>query len=402
MPLDTDDLIVFFTDGISETMNEAFDCYGEQRLAKVLEQYAHLPFEQLRSFIFADLRAFAGAADQHDDMTMIMMKVEAGWRAGRGGVGMAELTVIFRTASNIEASVVQALLDSHGIESVRTSGPPASLFPFTVNPMGETRVSVREDDAEEAVRIIESHREQVGGGLVVPLPQQFAALEARLGYRFRDRGLLEHALTHKSKAHEDPSGGVIDNESLEFLGDAVLGLVIADALCRTFPDSSEGQKSKIKAMVVSTTSLAELAERLQLGDHMILGRGEEKTGGRRKQALLADTCEALIAAIYLDGGLEPARQFILRELGEAVEQARHARLFRPRSQVTAAGRRCRASAGRCRTTASPAKSVPSTASCSTSKSSSAAKCSPRASGGPRRTRSRTRPRARCGQLKKEG
>ncbi len=234
---------------------------------------------------------------------------------------MADLTVIFRTASNIEASVVQALLESHGIESVRTSGPPASLFPFTVNPMGETRVSVREEESEEAVRIIESHREQVGGGLDVPLPQQFAALEARLGYRFRDRGLLEHALTHKSKAHEDPSGGVMDNESLEFLGDAVLGLVIADALCRTFPEFSEGQKSKIKAMLVSTTSLAELAERLELGEHMILGRGEEKTGGRRKQALLADTCEALIAAIYLDGGLEPARQFILRELGDAVDEA---------------------------------------------------------------------------------
>ncbi len=234
---------------------------------------------------------------------------------------MTDLTVVFRTASDIEASVVQALLDSHGIESVRTSGPPASLFPFTVNPMGETRVSVREEEAEEAVRIIESHREEVGGGLVVPLPQQFAALESRLGYRFRDRGLLEHALTHKSKAHEDPSGGVMDNESLEFLGDAVLGLVIADALCRTYPAFSEGQKSKIKAMIVSTTSLAELAERLDLGEHMILGRGEEKTGGRRKQALLADTCEALFAAIYLDGGLDAARQFILRELGDVVEEA---------------------------------------------------------------------------------
>lgn len=234
---------------------------------------------------------------------------------------MSELVVVFRTASNIEASVVQALLDSHGIESVRSSGLPAGLFPFTVNPMGETAVSVREDEAEEAVRVIASHREEVGGGLVVPLPQQFAALEARLGYRFRDRGLLEHALTHKSKAHEDPSGGVIDNESMEFLGDAVLGLVIADVLFRTFPEFSEGQKSKIKAMVVSTASLAELGERLGLGEHMILGRGEEKTGGRQKQALLADTCEALIASIYLDGGLEPARQFILRELGEAVEAA---------------------------------------------------------------------------------
>jgi ribonuclease III len=234
---------------------------------------------------------------------------------------MADLTVVFRTASHIEASIVQALLDSHGIESVRTSGPPSSLFPFTVNPMGETRVSVRDHEAAEAVRIIDSHREQVGSGLVVPLPQQFAALELRLGYRFRDRGLLEHALTHKSKAHEDPSGGVLDNESLEFLGDAVLGLVIADALCRTFPQTSEGHKSKVKAMMVSTASLAELAERLDLGDHMILGRGEEKTGGRRKQALLADTCEALIAAIYLDGGLEPARQFIMREVGATLEAA---------------------------------------------------------------------------------
>jgi sigma-B regulation protein RsbU (phosphoserine phosphatase) len=76
VPLAVDDLIVFFTDGISETMNEAFDCYGETRLVKVLEQYSHLPFEQLRSFIFADLRSFAGAADQHDDMTMILLKVE--------------------------------------------------------------------------------------------------------------------------------------------------------------------------------------------------------------------------------------------------------------------------------------------------------------------------------------
>jgi ribonuclease-3 len=233
---------------------------------------------------------------------------------------MSELVVVFRTGSTIEASVVQALLESHGIQSVRSSGLPAGLFPFTVNPMAMS-VSVREDDGQEAVRIIESHREEVGGGLVVPLPQEFAALEARLGYRFRDRGLLEHALTHRSKAHEDPSGGVIDNESLEFLGDAVLGLVVADALFRTYPEFSEGQKSKIKATVVSTASLAELAEQLGLGEHMILGRGEEKTGGRRKQALLADTCEALIAAIYLDGGLEPARQFISRELGPALTAA---------------------------------------------------------------------------------
>src|SRR6185503_9096863 len=107
----------------------------------------------------------------------------------------------------------------------------------------------------------------------------------------------------------------------EFLGDAVLGFVVADMLFHEFPHYHEGQKSKVKAALVSTTALAALAERLGLGEHVLLGRGEEKTGGRRKQALLADTCEALIAAIYLDGGLDAARQFILRELGPALEAA---------------------------------------------------------------------------------
>ncbi|MCC7240342.1 MAG: ribonuclease III [Acidobacteria bacterium] len=235
---------------------------------------------------------------------------------------MSALVEIFRTWSEIEATVVQALLESHGLRAVRTAGPPPGVFPFTVSTLGETRVSVPDDEAEEAMRVIASHREQVGGGLVVPLPQQFAALEARLGYRFRDRGLLEHALTHRSKAHEDPSGGVVDNESLEFLGDAVLGMIVADALYRAWPTSSEGQKSKIKAGLVSTIGLAEMAESLGLGDHMILGRGEEKTGGREKPALLADTCEALIAAIYIDGGLEAARAFILREIGPRLDAAR--------------------------------------------------------------------------------
>jgi len=161
----------------------------------------------------------------------------------------------------------------------------------------------------------------------VPLPQEFDALEARISYRFKDRGLLEHALTHKSKAHEDPSGGVADNESLEFLGDAVLGLVVAEMLFRSFPTYSEGQKSKIKANLVSTVALAELAEQLGLGEHMILGRGEEKTGGRRKQALLADTCEALIAAIYLDGGLDPARNFLMREFQPGIEAAKEPDYF---------------------------------------------------------------------------
>ena len=237
------------------------------------------------------------------------------------------LTVIFRTHSEIEANVVEALLDSHGLETLRTSGPTPGLFQFRLSPLGETCVAVRDEDAAEAIRVIDSHREQVGGGIVVPLPQELDALEVRVGYRFKDRGLLELALTHKSKAHEDPSGGVADNESLEFLGDAVLGLIVAEALFRSFPRYSEGQKSKIKANLVSTASLAEMAEQLRLGDHMILGRGEEKTGGRQKQALLADTCEAVIAAIYLDGGLDPARNFLMREFATGIEDAKQSEYF---------------------------------------------------------------------------
>ena len=237
------------------------------------------------------------------------------------------LTVIFRTQSDIEANVVEALLDSHGVQTMRTAGPTPGLFQFKLNPLGETRISVRDEDAADAIRIIDSHREQVGSGIEVPLPQEFDAHEARIGYRFKDRGLLEHALTHKSKAHEDPSGGVADNESLEFLGDAVLGLVVAETLFRSFPRYNEGQKSKIKANLVSTASLAEMAEHLGLGEHMILGRGEEKTGGRRKQALLADTCEALIAAIYLDGGLDPARAFLMREFSSGIEEAKNPEYF---------------------------------------------------------------------------
>ncbi len=113
--------------------------------------------------------------------------------------------------------------------------------------------------------------------------------------------------------HEDASGGVFDNESLEFLGDSVLGFVIADMLFREFPQHNEGQKSKLKASLVSAASLARLAERLDLGEFLILGRGEEKTGGRRKHAIIADCYEALIAAIYLDGGIEPAQRFIERQ-----------------------------------------------------------------------------------------
>jgi ribonuclease III len=233
-----------------------------------------------------------------------------------------DLTVIFRTQSDVEASIVRGLLEANGVPSVITSDVPHNIFPLTVNGLGEVRISVREEDADEARRIIDGHRTELSSGQLVRLRDEFETLQAAIAYRFRDRGLLEHAMTHTSRANEDVSGGVADNESLEFLGDAVLGFIVADLLFREFPDCDEGEKSKMKAMLVSTATLARVAERLGLGDHLLLGRGEEKTGGRRKQALLADGCEALIAAMYLDGGIEQSRAFIVRELGGFIDDLR--------------------------------------------------------------------------------
>ena len=235
---------------------------------------------------------------------------------------MADLVVIFRTQSEVEASVVRGLLEAHGVPTVTASDVPQSIFPLAINALGEVRISVHPDDADEALRIIESHRTELPNGRVVRLRDEFEALEQAAAYRFHDRGLLEHAMTHTSRANEDVSGGVFDNESLEFLGDAVLGFVIADILFREFPGFDEGQKSKTKASLVSTATLARQAERLTLGEHLLLGRGEEKTGGRRKQALLADGYEALIAAIYLDGGVEQARAFIAREFAPLIDDVR--------------------------------------------------------------------------------
>jgi ribonuclease III len=232
---------------------------------------------------------------------------------------MRDLTIIFRTSSQIEADVITGLLETHGIEVLVSSDLSRTAFPFSSN---ELRLSVSDDEAVRAQQIIESHRDEVGSSRVVPFGSEFEPLERVLGYRFRDRGLLEHALTHRSRVHEDASGGVIDNESLEFLGDSILGFVIADMLFREFPQHNEGQKSKLKASIVSATSLGRLGERIGLGDYLILGRGEEKTGGRQKLALVADGYEALIAAIYLDGGIEPVRAFIERQFDGLIDEAR--------------------------------------------------------------------------------
>jgi ribonuclease-3 len=232
---------------------------------------------------------------------------------------MTGLAVIFRTPSQIEAAVVRGLLESHGIATIVSSDMSRTPFPLAVN---ELRIAVHPEEADRATRIIASHREDSGPGRVVPFGSELEPLERRIGYRFKDRGLLEHALTHRSRVHEDASGGVFDNESMEFLGDSILGFAIADMLFRQFPQHNEGQKSKLKASIVSAASLARLGDKISLGEFLILGRGEEKTGGRQKHALIADCYEALIAAIYLDGGIEPAKGFIERQFAELIQEAR--------------------------------------------------------------------------------
>jgi ribonuclease-3 len=235
---------------------------------------------------------------------------------------VTDLVVIFRTHSDIEAQIVRGLLETHGVLSVVSSDVLHSIFPLSVDGLNEVRIAVHPGEADEAQRIIESHRTEFKNGQVVRLRDEFESLQQAIGYRFRDRGMLEHAMTHTSRANEDASGGVVDNESMEFLGDAILGFVVADVLFREFPEFDEGEKSKTKAALVSTTTLARQAEQLNLGEHLLLGRGEEKTGGRQKQALLADSYEALIAAIYLDGGIEHARAFIVRELTPLLDEVR--------------------------------------------------------------------------------
>jgi len=138
-----------------------------------------------------------------------------------------------------------------------------------------------------------------------------STVEEKLELSFRQPALLEQAFTHKSYTHET-RGQAPHNESLEFLGDAVLGFIITDIIYRNHPELDEGRQSKIKAHLVSTAALSRLAGELELAEHLRLGKGEEKTGGRRKTALRANLLEALVAAVYLDAGIEAARAFVER------------------------------------------------------------------------------------------
>ncbi len=135
-------------------------------------------------------------------------------------------------------------------------------------------------------------------------------LEEKLGYRFRDRGLLEHAMTHSSYANEHRGAGLTSNERLEFLGDSVLGVVVADYLFRKHPDMPEGELTRTRAALVCEGSLHEVARSLGLGRYLRLGRGEDAGGGRSRPSILADATEAMLAAVYLDGGMEAVRPII--------------------------------------------------------------------------------------------
>jgi ribonuclease-3 len=151
--------------------------------------------------------------------------------------------------------------------------------------------------------------------------REITALEAALQYHFRRRAVIEQAVTHSSQAREQEAQQagegkyrVSDNEQMEFLGDAVLALVTSEELFQRFPQFREGELSKLRAHLVSERHLIRVAQQLELGHYLRLGRGEEKSGGRGKTALLVDALEAILAAIYLDGGLEVARQFVVREI----------------------------------------------------------------------------------------
>jgi ribonuclease III len=167
-------------------------------------------------------------------------------------------------------------------------------------------------------------------------------LETVLGHRFQNPELLQRALTHRSLAYEqrlaevessdaaqhEASDPNADNEQLEFLGDAVIGFLVAGELCRRYPALREGALTRFRAELVSRHHLGLVAERLNLGDYMLVGRGEERSGGRRNSALLANCIEAVVAALYLDGGIEVARDFVLREVIEPDAAGLHRKILR--------------------------------------------------------------------------
>ena len=148
---------------------------------------------------------------------------------------------------------------------------------------------------------------------------QLDKLQERLGYSFRDISLLESALTHSSYANENKRSGAASNERLEFLGDSVLGMTVASLIYDSEPELPEGRMTRLRAELVCEKSLAALAVKFGLGECMLLGRGEEKGGGRSRPSILADAFEAVLAAMYIDGGFEPVRKTITEHLAPGTD-----------------------------------------------------------------------------------
>ena len=147
------------------------------------------------------------------------------------------------------------------------------------------------------------------------------ALEKQIGYRFSDKSILIEALTHKSLHYENPKDAPVYNERLEFLGDSVISLVVVESLYNLRGRHQESEMSKIKSFVVKGTTLSAVAKEISMGDYLRLGKGEDDSGGRKKVSILANALEALIGAVYIDGGIERARQCVDRLLGDRLEEA---------------------------------------------------------------------------------
>ncbi|MEW6715738.1 MAG: ribonuclease III [Nitrospirota bacterium] len=150
--------------------------------------------------------------------------------------------------------------------------------------------------------------------------KSIAPLEVSIGYAFKKKSLLKEAVTHKSFAHEKHKEGIMFNERMEFLGDAVLSIIISDYLYNAYPEYTESELSKVRAYAVQEATLAEAAIKLDIGSYLQLGKGEELTGGRRKPSLLANAFESVLGAIYLDGGLKKAKEFVLINLKHKADE----------------------------------------------------------------------------------
>jgi ribonuclease III len=159
-------------------------------------------------------------------------------------------------------------------------------------------------------------------------PESLGSLEEKLGVHFRDQGLLTQALVHRSYQHEHPDSALPSNERLEFLGDAVLGLIVAEHIYHRYPEMEEGALTSIRAAVVKTPTLARLGAELRLGSYMLMSRGEEVGGGRSRPAILACAFEAVTGAMVIDQGLETTQRFIIGRFGPLLDEVVRDRLDR--------------------------------------------------------------------------